>query len=112
MQVRGEWPTRLIYQTGSSSDGTLQTIQASWLKQGRWPESVHVAGYRTPNGSSAVSGLQQVKFMPDGTSSGATILLEGENGTCSIVICPHNGACVVGDEREVAGALGQYDLGD
>jgi len=102
----------VTWQSGSSSDGKLQTIRASWLKQGRWPESVRVTGYRTPTGVNAVTGLQQVKFMPDGTSSGASIRLEGGDETCSVVICPHNGAVVFGDEREIAGASGQYDLGD
>jgi len=102
----------ITWQSAEGTDGQLQTVRASWLKQGRWPESVRVSGYRTPDGSSAVSGLQQVKFMPDGTSSGASIRLEGGDGTCSVVICPHNGAVVFGDEQEISAGSGQYDLGD
>jgi len=102
----------VVWQSGEHPDGKLQAVRASWLKQGRWPESVRVTGYRTPDGSSAVSGLQRVKFMPDGTSSGASIRLEAGDGTCSVVICPHNGAVVFGDEQEIAAVSGQYDLGD
>lgn len=91
----------------------LTGVQMSWLKAGRWPASVQKASVRTPDGNTLLSGTHQVDFHPDGTSSGAAVLLVGEDARSlwQIVISPRTGRVVVGDERSRL-PVEQYDLGD
>ena len=100
--------------TQSSEDrpGQWQTLQASWLKPQRWPATISVVSYRTPDGSTAASGRQYLKFFPDGTSSGAALRLAGREDEYDVVVHPHSGRVVYGDRKTATFATDTYDLGD
>ena len=97
---------------GSDQPGRWQHVQASWLKAQRWPKSVTVASYRTPDGTTAAVGTQYLKFFPDGTSSGAALRLAGQNAACNVVVHPHSGRVDYGDLETATFGVDQYDLGD
>ena len=89
----------------------LQAVQASWLKAGRWPETVKIVGYRTPDGSTSHAGKKQLKFFPDGSSSGASFRLTCGKDEYAVVVHPHSGRVVYGDTKTTFFAPDQYDLG-
>jgi type II secretory pathway pseudopilin PulG len=99
-------------QSGGDRPGQWQTLQASWLKPQRWPATISIASYRTPDGSAPASGRQYLKFFPDGTSSGAALRLAGREDEYDIVVHPHSGRVVYGDHEAAAFGLDTYDLGD
>jgi type II secretion system protein H len=103
---------RIVTQAGRSGAGQWQMLQASWLKADRWPVGVTVAAYRTPDGATATSGTQYLKFFPDGTSSGAALRLVRGQDSCQVVVHPHSGRVVYGDARTAEFVQDQYDLGD
>jgi type II secretion system protein H len=102
----------VVSQSGRNRSGQWQMLRASWLKAQRWPENVTVASFRTPDGSTASSGKQRVKFHADGTSSGAAIRLACRDDACNIVVHPHSGRVVCGDAQTTEFAPDHYDLGD
>jgi type II secretion system protein H len=90
----------------------IQKVQASWLKSGRWSEEVKMAEFKAPEGVPATRGVQEIRFLPDGTSSGASMRFVCGTRSCAVVIHPHNGRvdCVNGHEKPLA--VDQFDLGD
>jgi type II secretion system protein H len=82
----------------------------SWLKNGRLPKGVRVVKFSTPESIEGKEG--EIMFGPDGTSSGAMIELGCESRTMSLVVHPHNGRVVCGENREQMMAADQYDLGE
>ncbi len=107
---RGAYSVTVL--SSQASGGRMQAVQASWLKQGRWPATVRVSEYQTPTGSGMSVGVQRLEFLPDGTSSGAFIRLSSDADEYSIVVRPHNGQVVLGDADTHPFMPDQYDLGD
>jgi type II secretion system protein H len=99
-------------QAGQNGTSGWKTLHASWLKAQRWPETVTVASFRTPDGMTASTGTQRVKFFPDGTSSGAAIRLLQNADSYNILVYEHSGRVVTGDADTTTLAPDQYDLGD
>jgi len=92
--------------------GMMQRVQTSWLKPARWPETVEVRQYRTPDGVSVTRDTQELKFYKDGTSSGASIVFACDTDEYVVVVHPHNGQVIYGDTEISRIAPVQYDLGD
>lgn len=96
----------------SEPGGKMKTVQASWLKHGRWPASIRVADYRTPTGTRTRSGTETIDFFSDGTSSGAAIRLTDGSREYTVVVHAHSGRVVFGDARTTRIVPDQLDLGD
>ena len=98
----------------SNSEGVVQmkTLRFSWLKGRRWPESVHVERYSTPDRKSATGGVQRLSFHPDGRTSGATVLFVCEPYRSQVVIGQHTGRIAYGDPKTTIFPPEQVDLGD
>lgn len=90
----------------------VQKVQASWLRSGRWSEGVKVVEFKAPEGAPVTQGVQEIRFLSDGTSSGASMRFVCGTRSCTVVIHPHNGRvdCVDGHEKLLA--VDQFDLGD
>jgi len=99
-------------QSNRIPDGRMRVIQASWLKGGRWPETVRIKEYRTPNGRRTTRGTQRLEFFPDGTSSGALIRLASDSREYGVVVHSYNGRVVLSDAQASFFVPEQYDLGD
>jgi len=99
-------------ESGRAGPGRMEPIQMSWLKAVRLPKSVKVAEYRSPEGKTETAGVRQLKFFPDGTSSGARIRLVCGEEQCYMVVHPHNGKVVFGSADASSFPQDQYDLGD
>lgn len=89
-----------------------QVMQASWLKVGRWPPTVRVSAYQTPDGSASRSGIQRLSFLADGTTSGASIRLAHGSDEYQVIVHPHSGQVVFGDAKTAVFAEDRYELGD
>ena len=98
--------------SGKSRTSSSQVVQASWLKVGRWPATLRVAAYQTPDGQASVSGTQRLDFLPDGTTSGASIRLAHETDEYQVIVHPHSGQVVFGDASTTTFTEDQYELGD
>ncbi len=92
--------------------GQWQAVQMSWLKAQRWPKTVSVGSYRTPDGATAAGGTQYLKFFPDGTSSGVALRLTCRDDAYRVIVHPHSGRVVYGDPSTTAFGQDRYDLGD
>lgn len=87
-------------------------LQMSWLKAQRWPRSVTVASYRTPEGRRLATGTQYLKFNPDGTSSGVALQLAADGATRAIVVQPYSGRVTWSTDPSADFGIDQIDLGD
>lgn len=94
--------------------GQVRMVQTSWLQAARWPSSVSRCVVQSQDGQTRASGIQSVKFNPDGTSDGATIRLIGaDSGDAAVVmIYPHTGRALVADPDKPMPVSDQMDLGD
>jgi type II secretion system protein H len=112
--------------------GAMTDVQLSWLKASRWPEGVALTGYLKPDRTTATSGVQQLTFLPDGSSSGARLrfaLTGAASGTTSraatvrertradarevnVIVQPHSGRVIVTEGDVSAIPSDQIDLGD
>jgi len=97
---------------GTGKERASQLTQTSWLKIGRWPGSIRVSAYQTPDGLMAMTGIQRLSFLPDGTTSGASIRFVHETDEYQVIVHPHSGQVVLGDATTTTFAEDQYDLGD
>ena len=108
----GERPAAAPAATFSDRPGQWQAVQMSWLKAQRWPKTVSVDSYRTPDGATAAGGTQYLKFFPDGTSSGVALRLTCRDDAYRVIVHPHSGRVVYGDPSTTAFGQDRYDLGD
>jgi type II secretion system protein H len=99
------------YAVTRASGRDSQVVRVSWLRSERWPENIEVAECRSPDGSTA-SGVNKIRFLPDGSSSGAMVRLRSGTATYAILIHPHNGRVVCGEKGKDAFAPVKFDLGD
>jgi hypothetical protein len=107
MVIDGKHGGWMVRQEGSGKeDGT---VQMSWLKGGRFPEGVRVMKFRKPEPADGKEN--EVRFKPDGTCSGATIELGCGTRTTSMIIHPHNGRVVYGEDMRGM-AEDQYEMGE
>ncbi|MBP7934754.1 MAG: GspH/FimT family pseudopilin [Phycisphaerae bacterium] len=97
---------------GTGSGRTSQVTRTSWLKTGRWPGSIRVSAYQTPDGLMTMNGIQRLSFQPDGTTSGASIRFVHQADEYQVIVHPHSGQVVLGDATTTTFAEDQYDLGD
>lgn len=98
--------------SGKGQTTGSQVVQTSWLKVGRWPATVRVTAYQTPDGLTSNSGTQRLDFLPDGTTSGASIRLAHETDEYQVIVHPHSGQVVFGDASTTTFTADQYELGD
>lgn len=97
---------------GQERGAEWQPLRLSWLRTPAWPKELAVASLRTPDGRTVTSGTHYVRFLPDGTSSGAAVQLTMPDGGCAVVIHPHSGHVERGDTGMAAFDTDQFDLGD
>lgn len=102
----------VLMQSGTDGVTEMKSMRLAWLKGGRFLEPVRVESYRTPNGSSALGGVQRIEFHPDGSSSGASLTFAWENHRSKVVVLPISGRVVSGDPRTTVFPPEQVDLGD
>jgi type II secretion system protein H len=103
---------RAVMQSATGDDDRAQTVRVSWLKPERWPESIRITDFRTPDGTAARGETQRLRFYPDGTSSGASFRMVTDDAECSVIVHPHSGHVVFGDQARGNLLPDQYDLGD
>jgi len=104
--------TYAVTAQSSEPGGQMETVQSSWLKQGRWPASIRVAEYRTPDGARTRSGRETIEFLPDGTTSGAMMRLADGSREHYVVVHAHSGRVIFGAARATAILPDELDLGD
>ncbi|MFA5864572.1 MAG: type II secretion system protein [Phycisphaerae bacterium] len=105
---KGAWAVSV---QSDQKSGQPKHVQTSWLKSERWPKSVRLVEFRTPEGETTTNGMQRIKFSPDGTSSGGEARFKCGSKTSCLVVHPHNGRTVYGNGGE-AFYPDQSDLGD
>jgi len=102
----------VVAPSGRERQEQWRVVQASWMKAQKWPETVTVASYKTPDGTRVEGGRQYLRFFPDGSSTGVVFRLVGRQEARDIVVHPHSGRVVYGDAKTMDVAPDQYDLGD
>lgn len=98
-----------------STDGDstqMQPVRVSWLKPKRLPENVRIAEYLSGDGTTATSGTQELKFFPDGTSTGASMQLVSGQSVRYLMVAAHNGQVRSSDDKITSIAGDRYDFGD
>ena len=91
--------------------GDRVPLRTSYLKPTQLAETLKLR-YENPEGTVSATGVEELKFFPDGTSSGASISLSGKSETCRIIVHPHNWHVVLGNAETTADDSDRFDLGD
>jgi type II secretion system protein H len=94
-------------------------IQTSWLKPTSWPETIEANAYAEAEqpaeanvGNMAQPGMLEIRFYPDGTSSGGSVQLVSGDEKFGLVVHPHNGRVLCGQVGSTDFTADQQDLGD
>ncbi|NLX07914.1 MAG: hypothetical protein GXY33_22460 [Phycisphaerae bacterium] len=96
----------------AEKDGQGELLRTSYLKPGRLAESMELLGCRGGDGTFWSSGVRQLRFYPDGTSSGASIRVRCDGCDYLLVIHTHSGRVAFEPAGDAEAVADQFDLGD
>ena len=106
---------RILRASPDDPTGQLEPVQGAWLKAGKWPGSVRVESFRTPEGKRFTRGTHRLLFHPDGSSSGGILQLVSASEPDDVhvvAIQPHSGRVIHGNPRTTDFRSDRVELGE